>query len=288
MPRGTVAPRLASSWAHLCGLANSVWWPKPKNRGAAPIHGNCRRRWPNPASRSHEVVRKSVGELKDGGEKVLTGEGLSTEAGFGWRGTTTVARCGGWGGWLRIWIASRGRRGTQGGGSRVGEGPEVAVHGEVPVEEAANEKLAVAARTIRHWRWKMGREGGQSSGGASWRRGRACGKCAAGTRASRGEWVRGSECSNELRLSRGEDKATASVAHMDGRWQWSADSVGVSWRAVAEPPWFCHMRVGVRWPGHAAMGRRGLLASGPCHLNCSLNFKIYTKFVIQICGLPDV
>jgi hypothetical protein len=75
---------------------------------------------------------------------------------------------------------------------------------------------------------------------------------------------------------------------MDGRWQWSADSVGVSWRAVAEPPWFCDMRVGVRWPGHAAMGCGGLLASGPCHLNFSLNFKIYTKFVIQISGLPDV
>jgi hypothetical protein len=33
---------------------------------------------------------------------------------------------------------------------------------------------------------------------------------------------------------------------------------------------------------------RGLLASGPCHLNFSLNFKINTKFVIQIGDLPQV
>jgi hypothetical protein len=57
---------------------------------------------------------------------------------------------------------------------------------------------------------------------------------------------------------------------------------------VAEPLWCCHMRVGMRGPGHVAMGRCGPLASGPCHLNFSLNFKISTNFVIQIGDLPDV
>jgi hypothetical protein len=46
--------------------------------------------------------------------------------------------------------------------------------------------------------------------------------------------------------------------------------------------------VGARWPGHAALGHRGPLANGPCHLNFSLNFKISTNFVIQIADLPDV
>jgi hypothetical protein len=100
--------------------------------------------------------------------------------------------------------------------------------------------------------------------------------------------VCGSECSNELRLGRGEDKATTSMAHVDGMWQWSADSVGARWQAVAEPLWRRRVRVGARWPGHAAMGHRGPLASRPYHLNFSLNFKIRTKFVIQIANLPVV
>jgi hypothetical protein len=45
MSRGIVAP----------GLANSGWWPKLKYRGAAPVHGDCWRRWPNPASRRPEA-----------------------------------------------------------------------------------------------------------------------------------------------------------------------------------------------------------------------------------------
>jgi hypothetical protein len=57
-------------------------------------------------SRSHEAAGKSVGDHEDdegnsiwgGGEEVLTGEGLLMEAGFGQRGTATVARCGGQGG----------------------------------------------------------------------------------------------------------------------------------------------------------------------------------------------
>jgi hypothetical protein len=43
----------------------------------------------------------------------------------------------------------------------------VAVHGRVPMEEAADGKLVVAAQTIGRWRQMMGREGGRSSGGAS-------------------------------------------------------------------------------------------------------------------------
>jgi hypothetical protein len=57
---------------------------------------------------------------------------------------------------------------------------------------------------------------------------------------------------------------------------------------VAEPLWCCHMRVGTRGPGHVTMVRCGPLASGPCHLNFSLNFKISTNFVIQIGDLSDV
>jgi hypothetical protein len=36
------------------------------------------------------------------------------------------------------------------------------------------------------------------------------------------------------------------------------------------------------------MGRREPLASGPCHLNFFLNFKINTNFVIEVGDLPDV
>jgi hypothetical protein len=60
----------------------------------------------NSASRSCEAAGKLVREHEDdegnsiwgGREEVLTGEGLSTEAGFGRRGTVTVARYGGRGG----------------------------------------------------------------------------------------------------------------------------------------------------------------------------------------------
>jgi hypothetical protein len=98
----------------------------------------------------------------------------------------------------------------------------------------------------------------------------------------------GSECLNELRLGKGEDKATASVAHVDDRWQWWADSVGVRWLAVAEPPWRHRTCMSARWLGHAVMGHRGPLASEPCHLNFPLNFKISTNFIIEIGDLPDV
>jgi hypothetical protein len=57
---------------------------------------------------------------------------------------------------------------------------------------------------------------------------------------------------------------------------------------VAEPPWHLHTRVGACGPGRVAMGRRGALASGPYHLNFSLNFKISINFVIQIGDLPNV
>jgi hypothetical protein len=70
--------------------------------------------------------------------------------------------------------------------------------------------------------------------------------------------------------------------------QWSADSVGVRWRAMAEPPQRHRACVFVCLPGDAAMGRRGSLARGPCHLNFSLIFKISTNFVIQIGELPNV
>jgi hypothetical protein len=46
-------------------------------------------------------------------------------------------------------------------------------------------------------------------------------------------------------------RAMASVAHVDGRWQWSADSVAARWWVVAEPP----RRRRAHWLGHTAMGR---------------------------------
>jgi hypothetical protein len=60
----------------------------------------------NPASWSREAAGKLVGEHEDdegnsiwgGGEEVLTREGLSTEVGFGRRGTATMAWSGGRGG----------------------------------------------------------------------------------------------------------------------------------------------------------------------------------------------
>jgi hypothetical protein len=55
-----------------------------------------------------------------------------------------VVRCGGRGGWLRACEASGKRHGPQGGGSWVGEGPEAAVHGEVPVEEGGGRLTASA------------------------------------------------------------------------------------------------------------------------------------------------
>jgi hypothetical protein len=75
---------------------------------------------------------------------------------------------------------------------------------------------------------------------------------------------------------------------VDDKWQWLADSVGARWQAVAEPLWLHRASVGVHWPGHVTMGRRGPLASDPCHLNFSLNFKIITNFVIHIGDLPNV
>jgi hypothetical protein len=75
---------------------------------------------------------------------VLTGEGLSIEVGFDRRGTTMVVRFGGWGGWLQAQEASGGQCGPQGGGGLVREGPEVAIHGEVLVEEGGGRLTASA------------------------------------------------------------------------------------------------------------------------------------------------
>jgi hypothetical protein len=52
------------------------------------------------------------------------------------------------------------------------------------------------------------------------------------------------------------------------------DSAGVRWQALTEPPRCRHARVGTRWPGHAAMGRCGPLASGPA------TFLIFSRFSI--------
>jgi hypothetical protein len=53
----------------------------------------------------------------------------------------------------------------------VAAGSEAIVHSEVPLEEAADGTLVLAAPSIGRWRRTKGREGGRSSGGASSRRG---------------------------------------------------------------------------------------------------------------------
>jgi hypothetical protein len=116
-------------------------------------------------------VGKSVGEHEDdegnsiwvGGEEVLTGEV------YQWRWVSA-------GGERRRCLSVVVRAADFGPGKHqeddavlkeVVAGSEVAFHGEVPVEEAADGKLAVVARTICHWRRMMGQECGRSSGGAS-------------------------------------------------------------------------------------------------------------------------
>jgi hypothetical protein len=47
-----------------------------------------------------------------------------------------------------------------------------------------------------------------------------------------------------------------------GGMQWPA-APDVWWQAVTEPPRHRHTCMGALWPGHAAMGHRGLLENGP-------------------------
>jgi hypothetical protein len=53
---------------------------------------------------------------------------------------------------------------------------------------------------------------------------------------------------------------------VERRWR-AVDSAGARWQAGTKPPQCRRARVGVRRPGHAAMGRRGPLASEPCHFS---------------------
>jgi hypothetical protein len=57
---------------------------------------------------------------------------------------------------------------------------------------------------------------------------------------------------------------------------------------VTEPPQCHRAHMGTRWPGHAAFGRRGPLASGPCCF--SDFFKIFhlLNFEIENNDLPHV
>jgi hypothetical protein len=70
--------------------------------------------------------------------------------------------------------------------------------------------------------------------------------------------------------------------------QWPTDSVSVRWRAVAEPPHGRRTSVGTCWPGHAAMGRRGPLASGPCHFSDFFMIFHLQNFEIQNGDFPAV
>jgi hypothetical protein len=47
------------------------------------------------------------------------------------------------------------------------------------------------------------------------------------------------------------------------------------WRAVTKPLRHRRTRMGARWPEHGAIGRRGLLASGPCHFSDFSRFSIF-------------
>jgi hypothetical protein len=46
--------------------------------------------------------------------------------------------------------------------------------------------------------------------------------------------------------------------------------------------------VGTRWPGHAALGRRGPLASEPCHFSEFFKIFKHPNFEILNGDLPDV
>jgi hypothetical protein len=84
------------------------------------------------------------------------------------------------------------------------------------------------------------------------------------------------------------DEATLRGDKNAGKRMWPGGVGGTRWCAVIEPPRCRCMCMGTSWLGHVTMGRRGLLASRPCHLNFFLNIKIRTNFIIQIGDLPDV
>jgi hypothetical protein len=93
-----------------------------------------------------------------------------------------------------------------------------------------------------------------------------------------GEWRGGGV------LGHGVARDKNAACTWDSRWWAVTGSADMRWHAVtvatmASP----HMR------GCALAGTRGHgpVASRPCHLNFSLNFKISTKFLIQIGDLPD-
>jgi hypothetical protein len=71
------------------------------------------------------------------------------------------------------------------------------------------------------------------------------------------------------------------------RWR-AVDRTDARWRAVIEPPWCHRVCVGSRWPGHAALGRHGPLASGPCRFSEFFKIFKHPHFDIRIGDLPDV
>jgi hypothetical protein len=75
--------------------------------------------------------------------------------------------------------------------------------------------------------------------------------------------------------------------HVERTWR-AADRAGARWRAVTKPPWHHHTHVGARWLGHAAMGRHGPLASGPCHFSDFLKIFHLPNFEIQNSDLLNV
>jgi hypothetical protein len=75
--------------------------------------------------------------------------------------------------------------------------------------------------------------------------------------------------------------------HVVQRWR-AVDSAGVRWRVVIEPPWCCRMRVGVRWPRHAALGPRGPLASGSYRFSEFFKILHLPNFEIQNSDLSNV
>jgi hypothetical protein len=144
-------------------LANSGWWPKSKNRGTAPVHGDCRRRRPNPASRRPEVDGGGDEEIPHatasriwGSERSRSHRGRrSTAAAAGRRGMVAEAWAGGRGtqrlvGELRGAVPEL-REVCLGLGTACSSGA-LSSSGGTPSDRRLGSRTAPARRRLKAWR----------------------------------------------------------------------------------------------------------------------------------------